>query len=417
MKLPLPKIFNGVQENIKFDPPKLISRDTSCCLRDDEFGRQAVAGINPLSIERLTVFPPVSKLHPSIYGSKQSALEEEHLIGHLDGMSVQKALEENKLFILDYHDMFLPFLNEINTLDDRKAYGTRTILFLTSLGTLKPIAIELSLPPTKSGSASNKQVLTPPVDATAYWLWQLGKAHVCSNDAGAHQLIHHCWWPTLSTPNDLIAILTTIIWITTAQHAALNFGQYPYGGYVPTRPPHMRRLVPNQHDDPDEYANFIREPQQYFLSSLPSFFEATKYMAVIDIISAHSPDEEYIGERKDLLSTWSADTEIVEAFYRFSMEMKKIEKEIEGRNGDSNLRNRYGAGVSPYELLMPSSEPGIKGKNLKNIKTLVLLNGVGQGLGDSVDLGLGIVLPIHLILHIFQSGRSGDEAEGAKVFL
>ena len=67
----------------------IISGDTSC-LRDDEFGRQAVAGINPLSIERLTVFPPVSKLDSSIYGSQESALEEEHLIGHLDGMSVQQ---------------------------------------------------------------------------------------------------------------------------------------------------------------------------------------------------------------------------------------------------------------------------------------------------------------------------------------
>ncbi|KAM1689246.1 hypothetical protein PS1_037051 [Malus domestica] len=86
--------------------------------------------------------------------------------------------------------MFLPFLNQINNLDDRKAYGTRAIFFLTSLGTLKPIAIELSLPPTKSGSAS-KQVFTPPVDTTTNWLWQLGKAHVCSNDVGAHQLIHH----------------------------------------------------------------------------------------------------------------------------------------------------------------------------------------------------------------------------------
>ncbi|KAL6282326.1 hypothetical protein ACE6H2_013255 [Prunus campanulata] len=133
--------------------PNIISWDTSCCLRDDEFGRQAVAGINPLGIERRTVFPPVSKLDPSIYGPQESALKEE--------MSVQQALEENKLFILDYHDMFLPFLNQINTLVGRKA----TILFLTSLGTLKPIAIELSLPPTKSGPPS-KQVLTPAVDAT-----------------------------------------------------------------------------------------------------------------------------------------------------------------------------------------------------------------------------------------------------------
>ncbi|CAB4276100.1 unnamed protein product [Prunus armeniaca] len=117
------------------------------------------------------------------------------------------------------------------------------------------------------------------------------------------------------------------------------------------RPPHMRRLVPYQYDDPEEFASFMRDPHQYFLSSLPSLFEPTKYMAVIDIISAHSPGEEYIGERKDLLSTWSVDNVIVEAFYRFSMEMKRIEKEIERRNGDPNLRNRCGAGVSPYAYL------------------------------------------------------------------
>lgn len=75
-------------------------------------------------------------------------------------------------------------------MDNRKAYATRTIFFLTSLGTLKPVAIELSLHQTDSDSPS-KQVLTPPIDATTNWLWELGKAHVCSNDSCVHQLIHH----------------------------------------------------------------------------------------------------------------------------------------------------------------------------------------------------------------------------------
>ena len=101
-------------------------------------------------------------------------------------------MDENKLFILDYHDIYLPFLERINAQEDRKSYGTRTIFFLTTIGTLKPIAIELSLPPNDSNIPS-KQVLTPPVDATTNWLWQLGKAHVCSNDAGVHQLINH-WY-------------------------------------------------------------------------------------------------------------------------------------------------------------------------------------------------------------------------------
>ncbi|KAJ9690476.1 hypothetical protein PVL29_012896 [Vitis rotundifolia] len=190
----LGKIREPIEEIFKFEPPKVISGYTLSSLRDDEFGRQAVAGINPLIIQRLEVFPPISKLDPSIYGPQESAIKEEHIIHHLDGMSVQQALNENKLFILDYHDIYLPFLNRINALDDRKAYGTRTLFFLTTVGTLKPIAIELSLPPADP-NCPLKQVLTPSVDATTSWLWQLGKSHVCSNDAGVHQLVHHCFNP------------------------------------------------------------------------------------------------------------------------------------------------------------------------------------------------------------------------------
>ncbi|GJY98477.1 lipoxygenase 3, chloroplastic-like protein [Tanacetum coccineum] len=130
------------------------------------------------------VFPPVSKLDPLMYGPPESDLKEEHIISHLNGMYVQH------LFILDYHDSYLPFLERINAQEDRKAYGTRTVFFSISMGTLKPIAIELSLPPNDS-NIPLKQVLTPPIDATTNWLWQLAKAHVCSNDAGVHQLIHH----------------------------------------------------------------------------------------------------------------------------------------------------------------------------------------------------------------------------------
>ena len=188
-----------------------------------------------------------------------------------------------------------------------------------------------------------------------------------SINVGHADLRHASWWPKLSTPDDLASILTTIIWLASAQHAALNFGQYPYGGYVPSRPPLMRQLIPKE-DDP-EYTNFVKDPEGYFLSSLPSWSQATKYMAVIDIISSHSPDEEYLGERKDL-STWLGDPEILEAFYRFSMEIRRIEKEIEKRNSDTSLRNRSGAGTSPYELLMPSSGPGVTCRGVPNSITV-----------------------------------------------
>ncbi|KAJ9691918.1 hypothetical protein PVL29_011163 [Vitis rotundifolia] len=194
-KLPLPpKVIDTIQESsqgiFRYNTPKILTRDKYAWLRDDEFARQAIAGINPVNIEKLKVFPPVSNLDPEIYGPQESALKEEHILGHLNGMTIEQALEENKLFIVDFHDIYLPFLDRINSLDGRKAYATRTIFFLTPVGTLKPIAIELSLPASAPITRS-KRVITPPVDATSDWTWKLAKAHVCSNDAGVHQLVNH----------------------------------------------------------------------------------------------------------------------------------------------------------------------------------------------------------------------------------
>lgn len=172
------------------------------------------------------------------------------------------------------------------------------------------------------------------------------------------------WWPSLSTPSDLTSILTTLIWLASVQHSAVNFGQYPFGGYVPMRPPTMKRLLPNE-EDPEEYKEFVKDPEGYILSSLPNLFETTKFLAVVNILSQHPSDEEYIGQRKDL-SDWAGDPQIVEAFYKFSTELKRIEKEIEKRNNDPKRKNRCGAGIPPYELLIASSGPGVTSRGVPN---------------------------------------------------
>lgn len=101
-----------------------------------------------------------------------------------------QAIEEKRLFIIDYHDMLLPFVDKINSLSDRKTYASRTILFYNLAGSLKPIAIELSLPPMPS-KPWNKRVYTQGHDATTHWIWKQAKAHVCANDGGIHQLVNH----------------------------------------------------------------------------------------------------------------------------------------------------------------------------------------------------------------------------------
>lgn len=86
--------------------------------------------------------------------------------------------------------MILPFIEKMNSLPGKKAYASRTIFFYTHNGVLRPIAIELTLPPTPS-SPQFKRVYTHGHEATTHWVWKLAKAHVCSIDAGIHQLVNH----------------------------------------------------------------------------------------------------------------------------------------------------------------------------------------------------------------------------------
>lgn len=194
------------------------------------------------------------------------------------------------------------------------------------------------------------------VELQAWWDEIKNKGHSDKRDEP--------WWPKLDTKEDLSSILTTMIWIASGQHAAINFGQYPFGGYVPNRPTLVRKLIP-QENDPD-YEKFMQYPQKTFLSSLPTQLQATKIMAVQDTLSTHSPDEEYLGQVNQLHSHWINDQEILKLFNKFSSRLEDIEKTINKRNKDIRLKNRSGAGVPPYELLLPSSGPGVTGRGIPN---------------------------------------------------
>ena len=102
------------------------------------------------------------------------------------------------MFILDHHDTLMPFLNRINS-TSTKVYACRTLLFLQEDSTLKPLAIELSLPHPKGekfGCVS--KIYTPASKGVEGSLWQLAKAYVAINDSGYHQLISH-WYAILRT--------------------------------------------------------------------------------------------------------------------------------------------------------------------------------------------------------------------------
>lgn len=88
---------------------------------------------------------------------------------------------------MDHHDYLMPFLERMNE-KNYPVYASRTLLFLKSDKTLKPIAIELSVP---YNGDEDGAVLVPASKGEARALWQVAKARVAANDSVYHQLISH----------------------------------------------------------------------------------------------------------------------------------------------------------------------------------------------------------------------------------
>ncbi|KAM4073065.1 hypothetical protein ACB094_11G188600 [Castanea mollissima] len=483
---------------LPFETPAFIDRDKFAWFRDEEFSRQTLAGLNPYSIQLVTDWPMKSKLNPKIYGPPKTLITTELVEREIRGiMTVNEALKSKRLFVLDYHDLLLPYVNKVREVEGTTLYGSMALFFLTKDGTLRPVAIELTRPPT-GDKPQWKQVFTPTWDATSCWLWRLAKAHVCAHDVGYHQLVIHwlrthcCTEPYIIAANrqlsamhpiyrllhphfrytmeinalareslinaggiiesafspakysielssaaynqlwrfDMEALPANLIrrgmavedptaehglrltiedyllpmmsdgelqarWTevrtkghadkkddcpgntrksmanfnnhnlgTAGHHATVNFGQYVFAGYFPNWPTIAPTNMPTENPSDEEFKNFLKKPEVELLKCFPSQIQATKVLAVLDVLSNHSPDEEYLGENME--PCWEENPVIKAAFEQFSGRLKELEGIIDERNTNLKLKNIVGAGVVPHELLKPFSKPGVTGRGVPN---------------------------------------------------
>lgn len=509
--------------------PRLLQYDEHAWINNDEFAREFLAGLNPVVIALVKEFPIKSTLKE--FGYPVSAITAEHIEGKLEGLSVEEAVENKKLFVADYHDAYLPFIERINKQENVRSYATRALCFLSKDQKLKILALELALPPKTAGGPLNARVFLPPTDTSKPdYLWEMAKAHVSNNDITAHQVFSHfsrchavteaaiiasnrtlskmhpimqlmaphfkctleinraarkglinaggkiethftprayslemgsvnyrdTWtWPSQALPNDLVArgmavpdpsskhgvklviedypyaadglelwtaikgwnkeyvdiwyaddsvvqkdvelqdwfkelreqghadkkddpnwpvldskeslvdILTTMQWIPSCQHAAVNFGQFDYAGFMPHHPTIVRRLIPEE--GTKEWAEMMKNPEKAYLLCLANVDSTTTAMTVYEVLSAHSPKEEYIGERPD---DWTEHEPSVAAFKRFTEKVNEVDKLIKSRNADKSLKNRYGAVNMPYQLLRPKSKSGVTSMGVPNSITI-----------------------------------------------
>ncbi|KAK0600122.1 hypothetical protein LWI29_011891 [Acer saccharum] len=170
------------------------------------------------------------------------------------------------------------------------------------------------------------------------------------------------WWPKMQTREELIESCTIIIWVASALHAAVNFGQYPYVGYMPNRLAISRRFMPEK--GTLEYSELESDPDNAFFKTFPTLLQTVLMTVLMEILSRHSTDEEYLGQRNT--PEWTFDRAPLQAFVEFGNKLTKIAERIVAMNKDTKLKNRVGPVKMPYTLLYRISEGGLTGEGIPN---------------------------------------------------
>ncbi|KAG5628576.1 hypothetical protein H5410_000293 [Solanum commersonii] len=81
--------------------------------------------------------------------------------------------------------------------------------------------------------------------------------------------------------------------------------------------------MPTEDPTNEEWEWFLNKLEEALLKCFPSQIQATKVMAILDVLSNHSPDEEYIGEKIE--PYWAEDSVINAVFEVFSGKLKELE--------------------------------------------------------------------------------------------
>ncbi|KAJ6721558.1 LINOLEATE 9S-LIPOXYGENASE 5 [Salix viminalis] len=109
-------VRNDGERFLKFPKLDAIIADKSAWRTDEEFGREMLAGVNPVFISRLQEFPPASKLDPKGYGNQNSSIRTEGTVFNpaehgVEGSVWQLAKAYTAVNDSGYHQLISHWLN------------------------------------------------------------------------------------------------------------------------------------------------------------------------------------------------------------------------------------------------------------------------------------------------------------------
>ncbi|XP_076147319.1 arachidonate 12-lipoxygenase, 12R-type-like isoform X2 [Alosa pseudoharengus] len=139
---------------------------------------------------------------------------------------------------------------------------------------------------------------------------------------------------SFQTVKDLIKFVTMVIFTASVQHAAVNNGQFDYGGWMPNLPTALRKPPPKVKGQTTE---------KTILETLPDKGTTVNGMAVLKLLSTKSTDHYPLGSFPEDLFDEDGPRNHIEDFQK---QLKKLSGEIEGRNKTLKL---------PYTFLNPKN--------------------------------------------------------------
>ncbi|KAM3842354.1 polyunsaturated fatty acid lipoxygenase ALOX12-like, partial [Diretmus argenteus] len=137
----------------------------------------------------------------------------------------------------------------------------------------------------------------------------------------------------LRTREELSTLLAVVIFISSAQHAATNNGQFDWCAWVPNTPCTMREPPPTDKD---------AVTMEMIMATLPDVSQSCVEMAITWHLGRLQPDAVPLGQYAEQYFTEGRALQLID---RFRAELKEIEEHILNQNEGVEL---------PYLLLLPS---------------------------------------------------------------
>ncbi|TTG62688.1 Arachidonate 5-lipoxygenase [Bagarius yarrelli] len=147
----------------------------------------------------------------------------------------------------------------------------------------------------------------------------------------------YCEFPkSLQNREQLVEYLTIIIFTASAQHAAINFGQYDWCSWIPNAPPTMRKPPPTEKGQVDI---------AFIVNSLPDRGRSCWHLGAVWALSQFQENELFLGMYPD---EQFIEKPVKKAMETFKRKLDELSKAIKNRNLGKKL---------PYYYLSPDRIP------------------------------------------------------------